>query len=163
MTAEMKARVKEVFEEFGLGWWVRAGGSNEFFFNHIETLLTAVHAAYARRHGPGFDPFGIFNTARSGDWRIRAFLQAISASSSPNMLVMAWRIIQGMDIETLEMIYHSQKSFRLCVTLISPYGEVEKEPYISEKIEDAALVRHLGIMRMNGRPVFAGFSPLKID
>ena len=61
------------------------------------------------------------------------------------MLLMAWRIIQGMEIKDLRLTYRRQQAFEASVILESPYGE-EDAPYTSSKIQDFALLRHLGIL-----------------
>lgn len=77
------------------------------------------------------------------------------------MLLMVWRIIQGMEIKDVELSYSRQHSFQLSVTLESPYGETDP-PYSSTNIQDFSLFRHVGTMEVRGRPVFDGFYPLKL-
>ena len=77
------------------------------------------------------------------------------------MLLMAWRIIQGMEIKNVDVAYNRQQDFRLSVTLESPYGDRD-EIYESSSIQDFVLFRHIGIMEVDGRPVFDGFYALKL-
>jgi hypothetical protein len=89
---------------------------------------------------------------------VKAFLQALGATRSPEMLVMVWRILQGMRIQEIDMTYRERDSFRLRCVLNSPY-EVKPEVYESSDIVDAMLLSHLGIMEMDKGPVFEGFYP----
>ena len=77
------------------------------------------------------------------------------------MLLMVWRIIQGMEIKDIQLSYQRQQTFQVRVVLQSPYGE-EDEPYHSSNIHDFALLRQIGIHEVSGRPVFDGFYALKL-
>jgi len=94
--------------------------------------------------------------------RVTAFLQALGGTRTPTMLVMVWRVLQGMEIDQLVMEYNrAEKRFFLRIELVSPYGE-PTEAYESDEINDAALVRHFGIMKMDGRPIMDGFYALRM-
>ena len=77
------------------------------------------------------------------------------------MLLMAWRIIQGMEIRDVQLSYQRQQSFSFRVVLESPDGE-QDPPYDSTNIQDFALFRHVGILEIDRRPVFDGFYPLRV-
>jgi hypothetical protein len=77
------------------------------------------------------------------------------------MLLMVWRIIQGMEVREIQVNYQRQQSFEVRVVLESPYGEVD-HPYISRNIHDFALFRHIGILEIGGAPVFDGFYTLRV-
>ena len=77
------------------------------------------------------------------------------------MLLMAWRIIQGMEVKAVQMEYSRQKSFEVRVILESPYGE-QDAPYTSTRIHDFALFRHIGVLEISGNPVFDGFYALNL-
>ena len=76
------------------------------------------------------------------------------------MLVMVWRILHGDLIQSIEMKYAQKSEFRLDVTLEDPEsGQTSR--YQSLDIDDAALVRHFGIMKMSDLPLFDGFYALR--
>jgi hypothetical protein len=77
------------------------------------------------------------------------------------MLLMVWRIIQGMEIKEVQLSYLRQETFGVRVILQSPYGG-EDAPYISSNINDFALLRQIGVHEISGRPVFDGFYALKV-
>jgi len=77
------------------------------------------------------------------------------------MLLMAWRIIQGMEVKDVRIQYQRQENFEARVVLESPLGE-EDCPYVSNDIFDFSLFRHMGIMESAGRPVFDGFYVLRL-
>jgi hypothetical protein len=46
---------------------------------------------------------------------------------------------------------------------VSPYDTEDQEIYESTEIDDAVVLRHLGISKMNGRPLFDGFYALNLS
>jgi hypothetical protein len=93
--------------------------------------------------------------------KVKGFFQALGGARSPDMLLMAWRIIQGMEIKDVRITYLRQEAFEASVVLESPYGE-EDPHYKSSNIQDFGLFRHIGILEISGRPVFDGFYPLRL-
>lgn len=136
-------------------------GAPQFFEGLSETLARAV-VLYANRFStiqslvPPLNEGGIDETLNNNPQKLIAFLQAIEETTSPEMLVMVWRIIHGDDIKSIVMSYHENQSFQLHVQLAEP-GNGQISLYDSDKINDARLLRHLGIVEINNIPVFAGF------
>lgn len=93
--------------------------------------------------------------------QVKAFLQALGGTRTAAMLLMAWRVIQGMEIKTVYMEYLRRDSFRLRVILGSPYSNNDEE-YESPNINDFSLLRHFAVMEINHKPVFDGFYPLRV-
>ena len=91
---------------------------------------------------------------------MKAFLQAVGETDSPDMLVMAWRLLQGSEIAQIDLRYQLQNRFSLRIQLVSPEDGTSEE-YASEDIDDAAVLRHFGILKMGDRPVFDGFYALQ--
>lgn len=91
--------------------------------------------------------------------KAKAFLQALDSASTPEMLVMVWQILVGDSIKSVDMKYEDGGAFRLVVVLEdSVMGEMP--PYVSCSLDDAALVRHFGIMKADNGWVFDGFYAL---
>ncbi len=83
-------------------------------------------------------------------------------SGNPDMLVMVWRILQGLTIREVTMNYREQETFSLNVTLSRRGQEQDElETYRTKDINDAALLRHFGITMVNRQPLFDGFLPLR--
>jgi hypothetical protein len=127
--------------------------------------LDAVTAEYHRRLqvDVSFAPETLVAEAVKNLHKVRAFLQALAATRSPEMLVMVWRILQGLSIRQVDMSYREQEAFSLMVVLGRPgLGQDDlDEPYRSQDINDAALLRHFGITTVNGKPLFDGFFRLR--
>ncbi|HEX3656022.1 MAG TPA: hypothetical protein VHV55_09455 [Pirellulales bacterium] len=94
-------------------------------------------------------------------FKVKGFFQVLGGTRSPDMLVMVWRVIQGMEIKAVEISYGRKQQFHARIVLESPDG-AQDETYESSKIQDFALFRHIGIMEISGRPVFDGFYALKL-
>ncbi len=80
---------------------------------------------------------------------------------SLDMLRMAWRIIQGMEIKEFHIDHRRKESFEMTVVLESPYGE-DDPPYHSTNARDLSLFRHIVTLEVSGRPVFDGFYALQL-
>ena len=105
-----------------------------------------------------FTPETLEAEAAKSPQKIRAFLQAFCVASSPAMLVMIWRILQGLKIREIKMAYRERDSFELIVVLARPGTEQDQlEEYQTRDIRDANLLRHLGAGSIDGRPFFHGF------
>jgi len=166
MTTKVSNPLETMFRDSGLGWMIDSSSPPDVVFNHFEKTLANVSQLAQKRLGPkalSLNSDAILAEYERNPSRIKGFLQAFGSTSSPEMLLMVWRILQGMEIAEMRMNYSAQKDFFLEAKLTSPYGEEEKtEIYQSTDIEDAALLRHLGIMKMDDKPLFAGFYPLRI-
>lgn len=90
---------------------------------------------------------------------VDAFLQALVSTSSEELLAMSWLLIWGAQVSDLQVRYYEQKEFSLRVTIASEYLP-QPATFCSADVDDLALLRHLGILRVDGRPVLDGFFPL---
>jgi len=127
--------------------------------------LNAVADRYRARVGVAvsFAPDALASEATQNPQKVRAFLQALGSTPSPDMLVMVWRILQGLSIREVELTYREQDHFRFRVQLARTSDDVDSvEEYRSDDINDATLIRHFGIATIGGRPLFDGFFPLRL-
>lgn len=164
MSAPPPATLEEAIRHAGEGWLIDSFAPPEAAMPHILQTLDAVQQEAQRRLGgdaPHFSEAALVQEYHRNPLRVRAFLQALGGTRTPGMLLMVWRIIQGMEVKEIQMGYERQQSFEVRVILESPYGE-QDEPYVSGNIHDFALFRHIGIMEIGGAPVFDGFYALKV-
>jgi len=148
----------------GEGWLIKHSSPQSEAMDHLRSLLASVNARAKERMGasaPSFEESSIVEEYLNHPSQVRGFFQSMGGSRTPDMLLMAWRIIQGMTIESVQCTYTRENSFGLRVVLESPYG-VKDLPYESDKIDDFALFRHIGIMEYRGKPLFDGFYPLRV-
>ena len=132
--------------------------------DHLRHVLDQVHQRARERLGndaPDLREAAIVAAFQEHPSQVRGFFQALGGARTPDMLLMVWRIIQGMSIKDVHLSYRMQDSFVLQVVLESPYG-VQDAPYESSNINDFMLFRHIGIMQIDDKPMFDGFYPLRV-
>jgi hypothetical protein len=150
----------------GLGWMIDMCASKDQVVPAYVDLLSRVAAEYRSRYGVAvsFTPEALQAESERNPHKVRAFLQLLHPNRLPAMLVMVWRVLQGLSIRKVTMTYCERESFRLSFTLArsGDNGQDQLETYESTDITDAALVRHLGVTKVGGKPLFDGFYPLRL-
>lgn len=164
MSTSTPSSLEQTIRESGEGWILDHFHPAENAVPRLLQTLAAVQEAAVRRLGdeaPTISEEVLLEEYRRNPQRVRAFFQALAGTRSPEMLVMVWRILQGMEVREIEMNYRRQQSFEVRVVLESADGKAD-EPYVSTNIKDFALFRHIGLMEVANTPVFSGFYPLRI-
>ena len=149
----------------GEGWLIDGFAPPEKAIEFLGKTLDAVNQRAKQRLGgnaPDLTEDAIVNEFTSHPQSVRGFFQALGGTRTPDMLLMVWRIIQGMEIKEIRLDYSRQRIFAVSVTLEPPYGGPEEEVYESTKINDFSLLRHIGILEIDNKPVFQGFYPLRM-
>lgn len=164
MTPESPTILERLLRDNDLGWMIDMYAPRDRAVPVLLEQLTRLTTEFRRRFTDevSFAPEALRAEAERNPHKIRAFLQALGASGNPGMLLMVWRILQGLTIREVTMSYREQESFSLGVTLARPGSERgELEEYRSNDINDAALLRHFGITTVDNRPLFDGFFPVR--
>lgn len=164
----MKQRSGEILEHLlktnGLGWVIERFSPPDMA---VPTYLEKIEKAAAdyqirvKAVAP-FLPEGLKDEQERNPHKVLAFLQALRFVHSPEMLVMVWRILQGLTIRDVRLNYHLRESFQLRIDLMLPGTDVE-ETFQSQHIHDAVLLRHLGVSLINGKPLYEGFFALRVQ
>lgn len=156
--------LEQAIRRAGGGWLIDSFVDREAAVSVIRRRIAQVNALAQQRLGaraPDMSEQELVTLYNRCPLKVKGFFQALGGSGSPDMLLMAWRVIQGMEIKKVDVSFNRRQDFRLSVILESPYGE-EDELYESSSIHDFTLLRHIGIMEVDGRPVFDGFYALKL-
>ncbi len=164
MSTASPTTLEEAIQHAGEAWLIDSFAPPEAAMDHIFQTLAAVQQEAQERLGdraPNLSEAALVHEYHRNPLRVRGFFQALGGTRTPAMLLMVWRIIQGMEVKEIQMGYQRQQSYKVQVILESPYGE-QDEPYVSGNIQDFALFRHIGIMEIGGAPVFDGFYALKV-
>jgi hypothetical protein len=164
MTAGSVSALEHLLRDNGLGWMIEKYAPRDRAIPRLLEQLDRVAAAYHDRIGVDvqFTPEALAAEADRNPHKVRAFLQALGTTRSAEMLVMVWRILQGLSIRKVSMDYGEQEYFNVVVILARPGdGQDALEEYRSSDINDAGLLRHFGITTVNGRPLFDGFFPMR--
>lgn len=164
MISSPAGRRAELLRSNDLDWLLKSSGAEEQTLAPLLRRLNDMTDAFQSRfgHRVSFCPEQLRFEFGRNPHRIRAFLQALSETRHPEMLLMVWRILQGLAIRRLALQYHEQKPFELLVELARTEDDSEScEQYRSEDINDAKLLRHFGITKANQLPLFDGFFPFR--
>lgn len=165
MNQQSADTLRNLLDVHGLTWMIDAYHPADKVVQSLLDLLDRVAAEYHRRVGQtlSFNPQELQAEAKRNPHKIKAFLQALAISNSPEMLVMVWRILQGLTIREVTMEYREREGFFLDIG-VSHRGDAEGvlEQYHSTDINDATLIRHFGIAAIRGEPLFEGFYPLRV-
>lgn len=156
--------LEQAIRRAGGGWLIDSFADREAVVTSIRERIVQVNALAQRRLGtraPDVSEQELVAAYNRYPAKVKGFFQALGGGGSPEMLLMAWRVIQGMKIKKVDVAYNRRLDFRISVILESPY-DGEDEPYESSSIHDFALFRHVGVMEVDGRPVFDGFYGLKL-
>ena len=164
MTTDTPADLEKVIRQSGEGWlidWYKP--RSEAIDNIRRTLAEVDRRAKARLGGDTSDltELALLEEYKRNPLRVKGFFQILGSSCTPDILVMAWRLIQGMEIKKIDLEYQRQTSFQMRIILESPCG-AEDHPYISSDVNDSKIFRHIGIMKIETAPVFDGFYPLRV-
>jgi hypothetical protein len=164
MTPESPAVLERLLRDNDLGWMIDMYAPRDRAVPFLLEQLGRMTAEFRSRFRDevSFAPETLRAEAERNPHKIRAFLQALGVSGNPDMLLMVWRILQGLSIREVVMNYRELEEFSLSVTLAPPGEEQDElETYRTTDINDAALLRNFGITTVNSRPLFDGFFPLR--
>lgn len=159
--SNQEQQLETILRDRGLGWAIDMfAPSSQAAANYLHALRRLEE--YVKSHNLGtisFTPESLAYLISASPYKADAFLQALVSIRGTPILCAAWRIVQGMEIESIEVRYARLADFALRVVLRSPYGETEE--YSSNDINDVVFVRHLGKATVDARPFFDGFYALR--
>lgn len=153
-------RLTAIIHECGEDWLLRAFGDEAHSLGHVKRVIEQSISSYGHRFAVSrievaLNEEGILEELEQNQHKVKAFLQAVGASSSAEMLLMVWRILQGDAINSIHVTYLLESTFRIEIELVDQQGQTSA--FTSDDIDDAALLRHFGIMKMKDQPCFDGF------
>lgn len=164
MSTASPTTLEDAIRHAGEAWLIDSFAPPANAMPHILQALEAAQQEAQRRLGgnaPDISEKALVREYQRNPLKVRGFFQVLGGTRTPEMLLMVWRIIQGMGVHEIQMKYKRQNSFEIRVILESPYGEKDA-PYVSRSIHDFALFRHIGILEIGDAPVFDGFYALRV-
>jgi hypothetical protein len=156
---------EEMIRTSGQGWLIDWYAPKEQALPNLRKVLAAANERGTARLGenaPELTPAALVTEYRRNPHKVNAFLQVIGAVETPDILVMVWRILQGMNVTELAISYLSKQDFQMRVRLTRADESGQDEIYESRDIDDAVVLRHLGVMKIDDKPVFDGFYPMNL-
>lgn len=164
MSVTAPTTLEAAIRQSGEGWLIDHHAPPEKAMGRIRQTIIDVQKEATQHLGtsaPTISEESLLQDYQTRPIQVRAFFQALGGSRSPQMLLLVWRIIQGMEIESVQINYRRQTSFEATVILRSPYGEADP-PYHSNQINDFALFRNIGLLEIDARPVMDGYYALRV-
>jgi len=153
--------LEKVIRECGEGWLIDWYVPRERALSHLRGVLQRADENGRALLGPSMSPLtpdALIDLYAKNPHKARAFLQVLG-TASPKMLVMVWRVLQGVEISEIQMEYRENAPFRLCIRL-SVSKDHRPEVYESSDIDDVAVLRHMGTMKLGQSGSFDGFYAL---
>ena len=156
--------LEQILRDRGLGWAIDMfAPSSDAVAHYLKALESLEEFAKSRGQATiSFSPDSIANLLSVSPSKADAFLQALVSIRSTPILYAAWRILQGMELDSIDLRHNRLADFLLVVRLRSPHDEGGKvEEYASDDINDIVFVRHLGKSTIDRKPLFDGFYALR--
>lgn len=157
----LESEVIDLLNARDFDWAIRAYHPSEqagtYFIEKLDALRSCMNRRGLGEDCPTIELLG--QLVQANPFKLDAFLEALVSLRTAEMLAAAWRVIQGMQIESLQMRFRHAESFSLALTLRSPYGETEN--YSTSDIDDMTFVRHLMKSKSDNRPIINGFFALR--
>jgi hypothetical protein len=154
-------RLEQLIRDCGEGWLIDWHVPREQALSDLRDVLRRANVAGRALLGDVMSPLtpdALIEASSKNPHKVRAFLQVLG-TATPQMLVMVWRVLQGIEISEIQMEYRENAPFRLRIRLSSSNDD-RPELYESSDIDDAAVLRHLGTMKLGDNGLFDGFYAL---
>jgi len=119
----------------------------------IVSDLEAFIAEYAKRYKEQPDPFVLLDANPS---KASAFFETLTEPLSLEMRILVWQILLGAEITKIHFEYGRTESFDLGIEILSPDG-VSKEEFCSNRVWDFAVLRHMGVLTVDNKPIIEGY------
>ena len=156
-----RAEITELLQARSFDWAIKAYSPSDQAASHFAKKLDDLKSFMEQRKLGECVPtiMSLQSLGRTNFYKLDAFLEALVSLRTSEMVVAAWRIIQGMQVDKIEMQFEYGKSFALKVSLLSPYGEYEN--YSTIDSDDMNFLRHLIKSKSDHRPIINGFFALR--
>lgn len=145
------SRLEALIRQFHLDWMIDSFSPSSLALPALEKALDATNITVE----------ALEEQLDSNPHRVEAFLQALSTTVNPEMLLMAWRAICGARIASVHLEFKYRAEFTLVVTLEDESGKSAQ--YSTTDISDAGLLRHFGIAKLDSDPIYDGFYPIHLQ
>ena len=109
---------------------------------------------YEKRFAERPDPFDLLAENRD---KGAAFFEMFSGPPlSVDMRILIWRILRGLEIRTIELNYDKREK-KFAARIVIGTRDGDDEVYRSDHPWDFTLLRHLGMLTIDGRLVLDGY------
>lgn len=154
-------KITQLMRQREFGWAIQLysppSEAGDYYANRMSLLRNFLAERGVGECAPNLD--ALESLVQFNSFKVDAFLEAMVSLKSVEILAAAWRLIQGMQVQALDLRYQHADSFSMTVTLESPYNETEV--YQTSDIDDMNFVRHLMKSKSGNRPIINGFFSLR--
>lgn len=149
------AEVERAFMETGNGWILNMAGRGAIL-KQVAREIDEFIIEYKRRFGNPPDPFALLdeNPVKAAGF----FELYTNPPISMDMRVAVWQLIHGADIHSVQFAYDRDRGTELVIKLTSGRRRTLEE-YRGDSLADFVVIKHIGVLTLNGREVLDGYYP----
>lgn len=141
-----------LLEASGVGWLLRE--EREAQLRQIFQGIAELSHELNQRLAPA--KIDVLGEMLSEPAALKPLVQMFATSTSCAMRAMAYCVLRGMEIAAIDFSYRLKQTVALTVALQSHITGQELV-FESDRVWDAEVLRHLGIMTMGKKPILHGF------
>jgi hypothetical protein len=144
--------VERAFDATGCGWILEMS-ARESILKQVALELDEFIEEYTRRFNQAPDPFGLID---ENPQKAAAFFETFTNPPiSLEMRLAVWRLIIGADIEAVRFDYRKGQGLEFVIQLA--FRRSDPELYRGESLWDFEVLRHIGILSVDGKPILDGY------
>jgi hypothetical protein len=150
-------KVATAFESTGCTWVLKRSDRDVILAQAAREIDEFI-AAYTERF-KGAEPPDPFALVEANPDKAAAFFQTFTGVLiSAEIRVMAWQLIMGWEINSVQFSYDRGKEASFRIDLDSPPPlPVQTERFESRNLWDYQVFRHIGLLAINGKPILDGY------
>jgi len=118
--------LEEAIRDAGESWLLDTFAPPDQAIPHLHKTLRLVHDLGQQRLGenaPNLTEAAMVQEYNRHPLQVRGFFQSLGGTRTPEMLLMVWRIIQGMEVKEVDRSYRRQQCVSARVIVESAKGE----------------------------------------
>jgi hypothetical protein len=157
--AAASLRVQDALQRTDCGWILEdiEETEREELLATIAREIEVFREEYDKRFGHRPNPFELLD--EMGERAIAFFQSFIGPPLSLDIRIAIWRLLVGCEIRSLEIRYRKKDSFEVRI-IVGQRHEPPDPDYVTSNPWDFIVLRHMGVMTVNGKLVLDGYYAL---
>ena len=149
-------QVADAFRRTGSGW-ILDDPQRDRILAGVAREIDEFVASYRQRFHDTPQPFDLVERNVT---KATAFFQAfVGPPHSIEVRMMIWRVLVGADIVSVRFDYTRGAPPQLAIVTATPYGE--RDEFRSDNLWDFRVMRHIGILGVDGQAILDGYYALR--
>jgi len=153
MSNQPSDKVIDILKKSGFEWILEQGNRDELLEQIASDIKTLSDEIDRRILNKKTD---LFMELLNEPMELKPLIQLLASPTSNEMRVMAYCVLRGMEIENIEFSYSAAKSIQLTVRILDNVNGKEHS-FHSNVVWDVEILKQLGIMSLNKKPILEGF------